>query len=316
MHLRSPSIALLLSVSLLLMGPLMTGARRAMAESQGGQSNTVLFVVSASQAAQDATMLPILIIERGGYKQPVDGSSDAGEIASFADAYYRKGQKYRVLVGGGSAGSLTVKGSTKESECFRTGAEVALQTQAKLNTNVMALATNSTALGQAKGSRRPPTAQERAGVLALAQDVFKQKGVPAALLPSLDVVNLTATDLNGDGREELVGSFVVKKKRANQERYVLFLLAEPDGAGGYKAGLANYERYTEKDIMGGGSIDAIGQTGIYTERFVDQLDLDGDGPSEVITIKLGFEGDGYTIYRKQKGQWQKLYEFSNYRCAF
>jgi hypothetical protein len=312
---RAPSIALFL-VSLLLLGPLTVSTRRASAASQDGQSNTVLFVVSGSQGGQDATMLPILLIEQGGYKQPVDGSSDAAEIAQFADAYYRKGQKYRVLSGGGAAGSLTVKASTKESECFRTGVEVALQSQVKLNTNVMVLATNSTTLGQPKGSRRAPTAPERAGVLALAQDIFKQKGVPAALLSSLDVVNLTATDLNGDGKEELVGTFVVKKTRGGQVRYVLFLLAEPDGAGGYKAGIANYERFTEKDVMSGGSIDAIGQTGIYTERLVDQLDLDGAGASELITIKLGFEGDGYTIYRKQKGQWQKLYEFSNYRCAF
>ncbi len=315
MSYRPPRIALFL-VALLLLGPLAHSTERTSAASQDGQSNTVLFVVSGSQAGQDATMLPILMIEGGSYKQPVDGSSDAGEIAGFADAYYRKGQKYRVLFGGGAAGSLTVKASTKDSECFRTGAEVALQTQAKLNTNVMALATNSGELGKAKGSRRAPTAQERAGVLALAQDIFKQKGVAAALLPSLDVVNLTATDLNGDGKEELVGTFVVKKSRGGQVRYVLFLLAEPDAGAGYKAGLANYERFTEKDVMSGASIDAIGQSGIYTERLVDQLDLDGNGPSELITIKLGFEGDTYTIYRKQKGQWQRLYEFSNYRCAF
>lgn len=315
MAFRNPSIALFLTATLLLMGPLMAGTPQALAEPQASRSKTVLFVVS-SRAPQQATMLPILIIDGGEYKTPIGGDSDAEEISRFAAQYYRAGQEYRVLFGGGRGGKLTVKNSTKETECERTGAEVTLQTQARLNTNVMALATDSDTLGRATGSRRAPTDAERAAVMPLALAAYRQKGVAQALLPSLDTVNLTAMDLNGDGTAELVGTFVVKKRRGGQERYVLFLLAEPGGAGGYKTALANYERYTEKDVMGGGNIDAIGQNGIYTERLVDQLDLDGDGTSEVITIKLGFEGDGYTIYRKQKAQWQKLYEFSNYRCAF
>jgi hypothetical protein len=179
----------------------------------------------------------------------------------------------------------------------------------------MALATNSDSLGTAKGSRRAPTNAERAAVMPLALAAFRQKGVAASLLPSMDTVNLTATDLNGDGKAELIGSFVVKKTKGGQERFVLFLLAEPDG-NAYKPALSNYERFTQKDMMSGASIDAIGQTGVYTERLVDHLDLDADGTSEVVTMKLGLEGDGYTIYRKQQGRWQTLYEFSNYRCAF
>jgi hypothetical protein len=316
MDLRFRPIVLLLAICLALASMLSVSAPRANAGLTGSQASTVVFVVSSSRATPGAaTIVPILIIEQGGYKQPVAGDSDAEEISRFATDYYGKGQKYRLLSGGGSAGTLTVKASTKDSECLRTGAEVSLQTQAKLNTNVMALATNSESLGRAQGSRRAPTAAERASVLALAQDTYKQKGVPASLLPSMDTVNLTASDLNGDGKAELIGSFVVKKTKGGQERYVLFLLAEPTGSS-YRAALANYDRFTSKDIMSGASIDVVGQGGVYTERFIDQLDLDGDGTSEVITIKLGLEGDGYYMYRKQQGQWQKLYEFSNYKCAF
>jgi hypothetical protein len=307
-------IALLLAISL---AALLGGsAPRAYAVRSATEGSTVVFVVSSSRATPGAaTIVPILIIEQGGYKQPVAGDSDAEEISRFASDYYGKGQKYRLLSGGGSAGTLTVKASTKDSECLKTGAEVSLQTQARLNTNVMALATNSDSLGRAQGSRRAPTAAERASVLALAQDTYKQKGVPAALLPSMETVNLTASDLNGDGKAELIGSFVVKKTKGGQERYVLFLLAEPDG-NSYKAGLSNYDRFTSKDLMSGANIDVVGQGGVYTERFIDQLDLDRDGTSEVITLRSGLEGDGYSMYRKQKGQWQKLYEFNNYKCAF
>lgn len=315
MVLRFRFIALLAAISLSLSGLFGLSATRARAELQGSQAKTVVFLVSGSNAGQGATVVPILMIEQGGYKQPIAGDSDAEEISRFASEYYGKGQKYRLLSGGGSAGSLTVKSSSKDSECFKTGAEVSLQTQVKLNTNVMALATNSDSLGRAEGSRRSPTAAERASVLALAQDTYKQKGVPAALLPTMDTVNLTATDLDGDGKAELIGSFVVKKTKGGQERYVLFMLAESDG-NSYRAALANFDRFTSKDIMSGADIDVVGRGGVYTERLIDQLDLDGDRTGEVITVKLGLEGDGYAIYRKQKGTWQRLYEFSNYKCAF
>ena len=135
-------------------------------------------------------------------------------------------------------------------------------------------------------------------------------------MPALDTVNLTAMDLDGDGKAELVGSYVVKKIKGGQERYVLFLLAEPVGNNSYKAGVTGYAHYTQKDIMSGGDIDSIGQGGLYTERLVDQLDLDNNGTAEVITVSNGFEGDSYMIYGKKGGGWQKIYEFGKYRCAF
>lgn len=281
---------------------------------QGRETSTVVFIVSANKLP-GASITPVLMIDHGSYKNPVAGDSSEEEIARFAANYYQKGQKYRVLFGGGEAGTLTVQRSTKDQECMRTEAEVLMQSPAKLNTNVMALATNSDSLGRGRASRRAPTASERGAVLPLAQNAFKQKGVPAALIPSLETVNLTAMDLNGDGKAELIGSYIVKKRKGGEERYVLFLLAEPQG-NSYKAGLTQYAHYTAKDIMSGGEIDSIGQGGLYTERLVDQLDLESDGTAEIVTVTNGFEGDSYMIYGRKSGGWQKIYEFGKYRCAF
>lgn len=307
-------ISLILAILLSVAVPFAESSPSATAEAQGREAKTVVFVVSQNVPTY-ASIVPILLIEKGQYKPPVAGDSDAYEIALFVADYYRNGREYRVLFGGGAAGSLVVKGGAEDSECGRTAGPVILRTKAKLNKNVMALATDADSLGRGAGSRRAPTAAERAAVLPLARNAFTQKGVPAALLSTLAVVNLTAMDLNDDGKFELIGSFVVKKTKGGQARYVLFLLAEPEGEG-FKAGLTNYNRYTDKDIMSGGNIDAIGQDGIYTERLVDQLDLNNNGFAEVITTAAGFEGDSYTIYEKKSGQWAKIYEFGNYRCAF
>jgi hypothetical protein len=301
---------IMLAAALAIRSPRMMAAHA----SSEQQSSAVVFAVSGTNLP-NASMEPFLIIENGAYKQPVAGDSDAAEISKFSDQYYRRGQKYRVLFGGGDAGTATVKASGKDNECSRTSADVTLQTQARLNSNVMALATNSDSLGTGKGSRRAPTDTERASALALAQTAFRQKGVAAALLPSLTVINLTALDLDRDGKSELIGSFVVKKTKGGQARHMLFLLAEPQGAN-FKTAIAEYDQIDAKSIMSGSTITAIEQAGIYVERLLDQLDLDGDGTGEVLTITTGLEGVGYNIHKKSQGKWAKVYEFSNYQCAF
>lgn len=312
---RSPRVysASALTLTLLLASLFIGNTAQTEAFQENSPKATVVFVVSVLQPP-NASMVPFVIIEQGKFKEPVAGDADASELSSFSSAYYSKGRKYRVLFGGGEAGSLTIKKSNKDDECARSSADVALQSQVKLNRNVMAIATNSNSLGGAKTSRRAPTPAERATLMPLVQAAYKQKGVPAALLANLTTVNLTALDLDMDGKAELVGSFVAKKQGAKPARYALFLIAEPEG-NSYRTTVLQYERYTNDDLMSGADITAI-ENGVYMERLVDGLDLEGDGTNEVITETDGFEGDTYHIYKKQGGKWEKIYEFGNYRCAF
>src|SRR5437588_11962217 len=117
MIMRSPKvcIASALTSSMLLASLFVGNTAQTKARQESNPKATVLFVVSAWQLP-DADIVPFVIIEQGKYKQPVAGDSDAKEVASFANAYYSKGRKYRVLFGGSEAGSLTIKKSNKDSE--------------------------------------------------------------------------------------------------------------------------------------------------------------------------------------------------------
>jgi hypothetical protein len=314
MRFQRTSFISFLSVATLLLAALFVGSTAETKSQQESDSKaTVLFVVSASMPSS-ASIVPFAIIENGQFKPPIAGDSDESEMSRFSKTYYSKGHKYRVLFGGGEAGSLTISKSNKDAECARSSADVTLRTQVKLNQNVMALATNSDSLGKAKSTRRSPTPAERAALMPLVQAAYKQKGVPAALLPSLTTINLTALDLDNDGKSELIGSFVVKKQKGGAARYPLFLFAEPEGKS-YRTTVLQYDRFTKDDIMSGAALTVV-ENGVYIERLVDAIDLDGDGVSEVVTERDGLEGDGYTIFKKQDGKWKKAYEFSNYRCAF
>jgi hypothetical protein len=304
------SLIIILSLTILFAA----GAPVVKAQRQGQDAQTIVFALSAI-GLPNAGMEPILIIERGEYKSPIAGDSDEALITRFKADYYRKGQKYRMLFGGGAAGTVIVKRVNPVGDCSQTGAEVALQSKAGLNSNVMALATNSDSLGRKPSSRRAPTPAERAAVLGLARKAYQQNGVPASLLSNIQTINLTATDLDADGKVELIGSYVVRKTQGAQARHLLFLLAEPEGSS-YRAGLAEYGKLTKEDVQGGLSLDEIVQSGTLAERLVDQLDLDGDGTAEVITITHEYESVTYKFYKKQQGKWQKVYESGGYTCAF
>jgi hypothetical protein len=164
----------------------------------------------------------------------------------------------------------------------------------------MALATNSDTFGHKPAARRAPTTAERAALMAVVKRVYRSKGAAASLLPRITTTNLTATDLDGDGQYEFVGSFVIATP--NKFRRDLFLITESE-VSGYKEALVEYQSYKLPPEGFASAID-----------FVDQLDLDGDNVGEVFTIQGGFDAYGYAIYKRQKLRWRKVYSFVGDAC--
>jgi hypothetical protein len=216
---------------------------------------------------------------------------------------------------GAQAGSLSVE-SSSGAECARTSADAKMSSPLRLNTTTMALATDSKVLGSAaaKSNRRSPSPQERTQLLALAAAAYRKQGVASSVLTKLQTISVTATDLDHDGRPELIGSFVASKRTRPQGKYVAFVIAEWKG-GRYAESFSLVDKITAKDIMAGATLSAVND-GIRVEKLIDHLNLDGEGWDEVITIKAGFEGDAYRIYKRQNSKWSSVYEFYNYRCAF
>src|SRR2546425_12970810 len=129
---------------------------------------------------------------------------------SFGEQYFAAGKVYRLIFGGGENG--TVKLDKWSEGCNNIHAQVTPMTSAKLGGKVMALATNSETLGKRASSRRAPTDSERAAVLTLMKSIYRQRRTPASLIAGIKVSNLTATDLDGDGQFEFVGSFTSTAK--------------------------------------------------------------------------------------------------------
>jgi hypothetical protein len=258
--------------------------------------STLVCVVSGEES--DDMFMDAVVIVDGGRLLPPFREYDEADQQRFGKEYFPPGRKYRLLFGGGEVGAATVRKFDKG--CNNIHAKVTIATSANTHEHVMALATNSESLGRKPGARRAPTEAERAAVLNLVKQIYHSKAATALLLRRMRTTNLAATDLDGDGKFELIGSFVIETKA--KARRDLFLIAAPQG-NGYKAALVNYQSYK---LPPEGFDSAI--------KFVDQLDLDGDGTGEVFAIQGGFDAYGYLIYRKQAGRWRKVYHMIGDAC--
>ena len=243
----------------------------------------------------------VALVSGRQFKPPYREENKQDETA-FAQSYFATGKTYRLIFGGGEAGTVTVK---KWSEgCNNIHSEVTVASGPQLGGQVRALATNSEAIGKRMPSRRAPSAEERAAVLRLVGTIYRQRRTPANLLNSIKVTNLTATDIDGDSKPEFVGSFMLTTRgraSAGSEGPIrferdLFLIAKGD-ASSVRGDFVKFQAYRPPPEQFLSSID-----------YIDQLDVDGDGIGEVFTIQGGFDAYAYVIFKKVGGRWREVYQ--------
>lgn len=253
------------------------------------RKTAVVFAISAESG--EGSMDAVVILDGKRLRSPYS-DEQKNQQKAFGGKYFAKGKTYRLIFGGGENG--TVKVNNWNEGCNNIHAQVTPSTSAKLGGKVMALATDSDTLGKRPSARRAPTEAERTALMTLMKSIYRQHRTPASLIASIQVTNLTATDLDNDGQYEFIGSFRLAAK--NKFERDLFLIAKSQGAS-MRADLAKFQAYQPPPEEFLSSID-----------FVDQLDLDGDGVGEVFAVQGGFDGYGYLIFKKVSGRWKQVYD--------
>ena len=266
--------------------------------SQPKQVGTLVAIISRTEGDEaQGNLDAVVLIQNGKLRQPYPEYNEAA-MRKFAGEYFATGSKYRLMFGGGEVGSATIKAF--DMGCNNIHATASLKDAGKIPGHLSALATNSDSLGRKPSSRRAPTEVERAAMNSLVTQIYRSHGATHAVLRSVVTTNLTATDLNGDGKLELIGSYTAESK--TKARKDLLLIAEPAGVA-FKPALVEFQAYKLPPEGFDSAID-----------FVDQLDLDGDGIAEVFVRQHGFDAYGYSIYKKSRGRWQMVYTTSGDAC--
>jgi hypothetical protein len=220
-----------------------------------------------------------------------DPTQDEGMTADdFVARYYRHGLKYRALSGGADVGTATV------DEEANLGCESMAASLSPPLPGYWGIAVGSLHVPPRKVVRHEATAEEKKALLALARDAFRQKGVPPALLEKMEKSEVFATDLNQDGKWDLIGSFEAKGKEFSSTRR-LFLIALADDAGGYRTEYVWYFRQNASE------------NSTATMEFFDTIDLDEDGTDEVIATNEYYESHDYVILKRSpNGKWKIVYQ--------
>ncbi len=256
------------------------------------------------------TIEPIAYVSGGKLSEPVNGSDEGSLVEAFNKTYYGPKASYRLIFGGANAGTAAVASSDSTMDCAPNLAKVSVtSTKPKLKGMLMALATNAPAKKPGSGVRRAPTWPERNEIDVLVRAEYGKNSVPVT---KLDYHNLTALDVDGDKKPELVGSFWVEN--LPKERVLLFFIAEKGADGKYALTHTDLRVIKEEEVMSG-EIAAL-DSGVYHELLLDVFDYDGDGQSEIFTYVQAFEGAGFNVYKKNAGKWEKVFEGSNYHCGF
>jgi len=231
-----------------------------------------------------------------------DPTQDEGMTEDeFTARYYRHGLKYRALAGGADVGTATV------DEEANLGCESLAASLSPPLPDYWGLAVGSLHVPPRKLVRHEATAAEKNALLALARDAFRQKGVPPALLEKMEKSDAISTDLNQDGKRDLIGSFEVvgDKTKEYHDYHRIFLIAMADDAGGYRAEFVWYSR------LAPGTNEARTET----MNVFDTIDLDEDGTDEVIATTEYYESHDYVILKRSpSGKWTIVYRGGGSGC--
>ncbi|HQU85410.1 MAG TPA: hypothetical protein PKY59_19875 [Pyrinomonadaceae bacterium] len=258
------------------------------------------------------TLEPIGFIDKGELVEASNGSDDGAKLKKFSTTYYKPKTAYTLVFGGVDAGNVTVVKNDPTAECSTNLAEATyVSPKAKLKGMVMGLATNA-AVKKGTGVRRLPTATERAEIETLVRAEFVKNKVSAADAKTLKYHNLTALDVDSDGKAEMVGSFWVETSAT--ERALLFFIADKGANGKYKFGYSEFRLVKQDEVMSG-EIKSLDE-GIYHELLLDTMEYDGDKTDEIFTYIQSFEGASFNAYSRREGKWVKSYDFANYHCGY
>ena len=268
----------------------------------------ILFEVFGER--EDPRMVPIGVLENRKL-HPIHLSPTGWK--TFDRLYHRPGATYTLYQDGHAVGTTTVKQgmwSKADAPVYTLPncqnlvplAAVSLDSKVKAGITVEFLATSAALSSTASGTPLAPSA-----TASLAREVGTQVArashIPAGRLDSLDF-HAVAITTGATPNPTLVVSYVdpnAEEAAAHgDETSYLFAIAD-------RAGASYLPSFTK--VINGSAAHA------EYRRFVDHLDLDGDGVDEMVLEGWQYGGDTYLMVMRYKGgRWNEIYRSPSSWC--
>jgi hypothetical protein len=271
-------------------------------KSEAPKNDRILFAVwGPQQGKQPGTFVldPIARIRGATFTEPLPEGKDR-EAASdnFEKIYFIPGRTYSLLFGGNKFGSITVE-KAEAVGCEGQTATAKASRPTPLGLDALAVTTLK-GIRTHDNWRHVASEEQRSAFVRLANDYLKGHGAGTFTLEKLKIPSLRATRLKLGGPDTLIGNVILAEKTKIHD---LFLVIEFQ-LGKTQPIIASYHV----------SNDPEDRTDRQQEKFLDQVDLDGDGTDEIVTMSGYYESWDYAIYREQNGQWKLAYRGGGGGC--
>lgn len=228
-----------------------------------------------------------------------------GETARFGDlmaihiwnpespaSAYKTGERLSLFIGAEQQGYITIQKEVP-FQCDTSAALASANSSVRFTKDTMALASNADTIRPHTNNRRQPTAQERTYAQQLAAKEFKSHDVGEISARSIKLDHLIVTKLDGSNANFLIGSVSVRLKDVSHELFLVGKIQDSTAT----TELVQYHMTT----------DLVDGTDSEDFRFVEQLDLDGDGIDELVVEATGYESEQFRIYSHQNGVWKQVH---------
>jgi len=205
---------------------------------------------------------------------------------------YKVGEHIALFVGGQRQGDVRIR-KVLPLQCDSSAAVVSTGPSFHLPKDAMALASNSDQIRPHYNNQHQASEAERDYARQLAMNEFHKHALPTTLAKNIKIDNLVVTKLDATDSEFLVGSLSLVTKTARHDVFLIARIAE-------SAATTEFARYHKTtDLEDGKDSEDV--------RFVDQLDLDGDGFDEIVVEVTGYESEGFAIYHHGNGSWAQVH---------
>jgi hypothetical protein len=279
---------------------------RATVSAQTEKDVPILANADKGKVAWQGADKPVYVVTENHY---AEGFTPDGDTARFGDliaieifnpkaspteedAVYKVGERLALFVGGQRTGDVKIS-KVMPLQCDSSAALVSADPHLHLAKDAMALATNAGKIRPHANSQRQADDGEQKYARQLAMNAFRKHGVPEELAKGIKVDQLIVTKVDESESKLVIGSLYVEAKGVRHE---VFLIGKLDSSGATTE-LARYHKTT--DLEEG--------TDSENMRFVDQLDLDGDGTDEIVVEVTGYENEEFGIYKRRNGLWSKVH---------
>ena len=261
----------------------------------------ILFAVWAPQKGKtpEAFLLdPVARIKGTMLAAPLPEGKDAEATSvNFEKTYFVAGTTYPLLFGGSELGSITVE-KAESISCEAETATAKVSKPTPFGLDALAVSTLQGIRTHDNWRHAAPEGQ-KAEFVRVASEYLKVHGAET-LLEKLKIPSLRATRLKPGGPDVLIGNISLVQKSKVDDLF-LVIQFEP---GKTRTLISSY--HVSNDPEDGKDRQQ--------EKFLDQIDLDGDGTDEIVTISGYYESWDYAIYREQNGEWKLAYKGGGGGC--